>query len=74
MAPLPMCSWGDVPVRKVIQRTRYECIDLIAADTGLMEANAHLLEGENGNEAVILREALQEVAGEYDLCIIRQSS
>jgi Mrp family chromosome partitioning ATPase len=36
---------GDVPVRKVIQRTRYECIDLIAADTGLMEANAHLLEG-----------------------------
>ena len=61
---------GDVPVRKVIQRTRYECIDLIAADTGLMEANAHLLEGENGNEAVILREALQEVAGEYDLCII----
>ena len=61
---------GDVPVRKVIQHTRYECIDLIAADTGLMEANAHLLEGENGNEAVILREALQEVAGEYDLCII----
>ena len=61
---------GDVPVRKVIQRTRYECIDLIAADTGLMEANAHLLEGENGNEAVILREALQEVAGDYDLCII----
>ena len=61
---------GDVPVRRVIQRTRYECIDLIAADTGLMEANAHLLEGGNGNEAVILREALQEVAGEYDLCII----
>jgi len=61
---------GDVPVRKVIQHTRYECIDLIAADTGLMEANAHLLEGENGNEAVILREALQEVAGDYDLCII----
>ena len=46
---------GDVPVRKVIQHTRYECIDLIAADTGLMEANAHLLEGENGNEAVILK-------------------
>ena len=61
---------GDVPVRKVIQHTRYEGIDLIAADTGLMEANAHLLEGGNGNEAVILREALQEVAGEYDLCII----
>lgn len=61
---------GDVPVRKVIQHTRYECIDLIAADTGLMEANANLLEGENGNEAVILREAMQEVAGEYDLCII----
>ena len=61
---------GDVPVRKVIQHTRYECIDLIAADTGLLEANALLMEGESGNEAVILREALQEVAGDYDLCII----
>ena len=61
---------GDVPVRKVIQHTRYECIDLIAADTGLIEANAILMQGGSCNEAVILREALQEVAGEYDLCII----
>ncbi len=61
---------GDVPVRKVIQRTRYEGIDLIAADTGLIEANALLMQGGSCNEAVILREALQEVAGEYDLCII----
>ncbi|WP_255448879.1 ParA family protein [Selenomonas ruminis] len=61
---------GDVPVRKVIQHTRYESIDLIAADTGLIEANALLMQGSKGNEAVILREALQEVAGDYDLCII----
>jgi len=61
---------GDVPVRKVIQHTRYECIDLIAADTGLIEANTILMQGGSCNEAVILREALQEVAGDYDLCII----
>ena len=61
---------GDTTVRRVIQHTRYEGIDLIAADNGLLEANALLMKEGSRNQLMVLKEALQEVAGEYDFCII----
>ena len=61
---------GKVPVRKAIQHTRYEGIDLIAADACLMEANDYLLRHGNPQEDGGFSQAWREIAEDYDLCII----
>lgn len=55
---------------EVIQHSRYEGIDFIAADMGLIEANYAVIANQETRQDVILKNALKEVAGNYDLCII----
>lgn len=57
-------------VKDVVQTTRYERIDLIAADMGLLEANFSMLENKEVRQDIILCDALQDVQGAYDICII----
>lgn len=64
---------GDVTadnIQAVIQPTVYDNIDLIAGDMGLIEAHAKLIKTEGVNQATIIRDALKNVASNYDLCII----
>jgi len=61
---------GDATAEEVIQHTRYSNIDLIASDLGLIEANAAAIKNEEIDQSVILKNALQPVAGRYDLCIV----
>lgn len=61
---------GDAKAEEVIQPTRYPNIDLIASDTGLIEANAAAIKNEDINQAVILRDALLPVAKKYQVCVI----
>jgi len=61
---------GDAKAEEVIQPTRYPNIDLIASDTGLIEANAAAIKNESINQAVILKDALLPVADKYHICII----
>ncbi len=58
------------PIEKVIQPTRYEHIDLIAADASLLDINIEILRDPKGRQDNILKEALKPVAGRYDICII----
>ena len=55
---------------EVIQHARYEGIDFIAADMGLIEANYAVIADQETRQDVILKNALAEVSGHYDLCII----
>lgn len=61
---------GDAKAEEVIQPTRYPNIDLIASDTGLIEANAAAIKNQDINQAVILKNALLPVAEKYQVCVI----
>ena len=61
---------GKVSMRKAIQHTRYEGIDLIAADASLSEANDYLLRYGNPQDNSSFSQAWHEIAEDYDLCII----
>ena len=54
----------------VLQHSRYEGIDFIASDIGLIEANYAVIGDQETRQDVILKNALEEIAGNYDLCII----
>lgn len=54
----------------VLQHSRYEGIDFIASDMGLIEANYAVIGDQETRQDVILKNALEEIAGNYDLCII----
>ena len=60
----------DAKASEVIQHSRYEGIDFIAADMGLIEANYAVIADQETRQDVILKNALTEVSGHYDLCII----
>lgn len=60
----------DAKASEVIQHARYEGIDFIAADMGLIEANYAVIADQETRQDVILKNALTEVSGHYDLCII----
>lgn len=55
---------------EVIQHTRYPNIDIIASDKGLVDANLAILKDSNIKQDDILKNALKEVADQYDICII----
>ena len=55
---------------EVIQKTRYPKIDLIAADSNLLDINLAVLKNRVGRQDNILREALKSVRGEYDVCVV----
>jgi len=61
---------GDASAKEVIQRTKYPNMDLIPADTGLIDANSAVIKNENINQGTILRDALKEVEKNYNICII----
>ena len=61
---------GDATAKEIIQHNRYPNIDIIPADIGLIEANSYLIKNANINQAVILRDALMDIAEDYQLCII----
>ena len=54
----------------VIQKTRYDNIDIISADSGLLDANLSVLKEQTGRQDDILKKALVEVQNDYDICII----
>lgn len=55
---------------EVIQRSRHERLDFIAADMGLIEANYSVIANQGIRQDAILRDAMQEIANGYDICII----
>lgn len=55
---------------EVIQHTRYPNIDIIASDKGLVDANLAILKDSNIKQDDILKNALDEVSDQYDICII----
>jgi chromosome partitioning protein len=59
-----------VTAKDVIQSTRYEKIDLIAADIGLIDANLSVTQDSQHRQDDILKNALADVRDQYDLCII----
>ncbi|WP_303105860.1 ParA family protein [uncultured Mitsuokella sp.] len=59
-----------VPVREVIQKTRYEGIDIIPADPSLVAANLAVLRDTGRRQDTILKLALQDIEDRYMFCII----
>lgn len=60
----------EAAIEEVIQHTRYKNIDLIAADSELLDINIEILKDGTGRQDTILREALKPVRAHYDICII----
>lgn len=56
--------------RDVIQKTRYPNIDIIASDESLIQANYSVLSNKEAIQHNILKNALQDVKFDYDICII----
>ena len=56
--------------QEVIQKTRYENIDLIAGAPNLLDVNLAILKNKVGRQDNILKEALKPVQGNYDVCIV----
>jgi hypothetical protein len=54
----------------VLQHSQYPNIDFIAADMGLIEANYSVAADESIRQDTILKNALQEIAGDYAVCVI----
>lgn len=61
---------GDASAMEVVQSTKYENIDIIPADMGLLEANAAVLQDSAVNQALILKNALAKIRDRYIACII----
>ena len=55
---------------EVIQKTRYKNIDLIAADTNLLDINLAILKNNFGRQDNILKNSLKNVQKNYDVCIV----
>lgn len=55
---------------EVIQKTRYQNIDLIAADPNLLDINLAILKNKIGRQDNILKEALKSVQKNYDVCVV----
>ncbi|WP_432748392.1 ParA family protein [Pectinatus frisingensis] len=61
---------NNATAKEIIQKTRYANIDLIAADADLLDANFTVLKNQTKRQDNILKNALEEVKNEYDICII----
>ena len=55
---------------KVVQSSRHGNLDFIAADMGLLEANLAVLGRKTQRQDVILKQAFEEIADQYAVCII----
>lgn len=61
---------GKAGIRDAVQHTRYDGIDLVASSSALLDANVAVIKDEDIVQHTILREALAQVEGEYDVCLI----
>ena len=59
-----------VEATEAIEHTRYEGIDLIRADFTLADANVEIREMDKSGKEWLLKNALDCVGGEYDICLI----
>lgn len=59
-----------MPVAEVVRHTRYERLDLLPANMGLLTANSSLLIDTSRTRDYRLRRALEAVADQYDWCVI----
>ncbi|BAL82947.1 putative chromosome partitioning ATPase ParA [Selenomonas ruminantium subsp. lactilytica TAM6421] len=59
-----------VEIEKVVEQTRYEGIDLVRADFSLADANVELREMDKSGKEWQLKNALDCLAGNYDVCLI----
>ncbi|MBO6236298.1 MAG: ParA family protein [Schwartzia sp.] len=55
---------------EVIQPTKYEKLDLIAADMGLLEANVKALKDKVSRQDRIFADAIANIQSRYDVCVI----
>lgn len=60
---------GSYPISELIQTTQYENIDIIPGNGYLMKADMKLMQCEDEDRIMRLRDALTEVSGAYDYCI-----
>ncbi len=56
--------------KEAVEKTRYDGIDLIRADFGLADANVELREMDKSGKEWQLKNALDCLAEEYDICLI----
>lgn len=57
-------------ITEVIQHTRYPNIDIIPSDEQLLDANVDIIKNESIVQQNILQDALNQVADQYDICLI----
>ena len=55
---------------EVVQSSRHKNLDFIAADMGLLEANFSMLKNQTQRQDAILKQAVEEIADRYAVCII----
>lgn len=60
----------NIDTAAVIQQTDYEGLDIITANMNLLTANLKVMLDQSRPQQTRFRKALQQVAGEYDYCII----
>ncbi len=60
----------DIDMKAVIQHTDYEGLDIITANMNLLTANLAVMLDQSRPQQTRFRKALQQVAGQYDYCII----
>lgn len=63
------CTGGQYTTQELIQHTPYENVDIITANSYLMEANSDLLREEDADQIHRLRNALEEVVDNYNYII-----
>lgn len=61
---------GETGITEVIQTTQIPLLNLIPANMHLLTANLMVIKDEDRQQAIILKDELQEVADAYDYCII----
>lgn len=60
----------NIDTAAVIQHTDYEGLDIITANMNLLTANLTVMLDQSRPQQTRFRKALQQVAGQYDYCII----
>lgn len=60
----------NVDIEDVIVPTQYDNLDLIPANINLLKVNEYLIKNNGSAKGMILRNALEQIADEYDYCVI----
>lgn len=60
----------NVDIEDVVVPTQYNNLDLIPANINLLKVNEYLIKNNGSAKGMILRNALEQIADEYDYCVI----